>query len=174
MEIYPSQNSREFCIPKLSSCFRYMPEKLPSSTCLRLTHSHAYHPFVKADPVDCLFHKRHVWICRMEGLISRHWSVRPNEVSKCQIPSWCKSGWQLHILIKKIKKWDILLPITRTVSEMYRGPAYFHQSAPNKRFELMSSTVIMAVCSLFNRMLLLTGLMPVHLLHCRTDCDDRL
>ena len=31
----------------------------------------------------------------------------------------------------------------------------------------MSSTVIMAVCSLFNRTLLSTDLIPMHLLHCR-------
>ena len=39
----------------------------------------------------------------------------------------------------------------------------WHQT---KRFEPMFSTVIMAVCSLFNRMLLLTDLIPVHLLYC--------
>ena len=37
---------------------------------------------------------------------------------------------------------------------------------PNKRFEPVFSTVIMGVCSLFNRMLLLTDLIPVHLLYC--------
>ena len=47
----------------------------------------------------------------------------------------------------------------------YRGPAPFHRLTPNKRFELVFSTVIMAVCSLFNRMLLLTDLIPVHLLY---------
>ena len=47
-----------------------------------------------------------------------------------------------------------------------RGPAPFHRLAPNKRFEPVFSTVIMAVCSLFNRMLLLTDLIPVHLLYC--------
>ena len=46
------------------------------------------------------------------------------------------------------------------------GPAPFHRLTPNKRFEPMFSTVIMAVCSLFNRMLLLTDLIPVHLLYC--------
>ena len=48
----------------------------------------------------------------------------------------------------------------------YRGPAPFHRLTPNKRFEPVFSTVIMAVCSLFNRMLLLTDLIPVHLLYC--------
>ena len=47
------------------------------------------------------------------------------------------------------------------------GPAPFHRLTPNKRFEPVFSTVIMAVCSLFNRMLLLTNLIPVHLLYCR-------
>ena len=46
------------------------------------------------------------------------------------------------------------------------GPAPFHRLTPNKRFEPVFSTVIMAVCSLFNRMLLLTDLIPVHLLYC--------
>ena len=45
---------------------------------------------------------------------------------------------------------------------LYRGPAPFHRLTPNKRFEPVFSTVIMAVCSLFNRMLLLTDLIPVH------------
>ena len=48
----------------------------------------------------------------------------------------------------------------------YRGPAPFHRLTPNKRFEPVFSTVIMAVCSLFNRMLLLTDLIPLHLLYC--------
>ena len=47
-----------------------------------------------------------------------------------------------------------------------RGPAPFHRLTPNKRFEPVFSTVIMAVCSLFNRMLLLTDLIPLHLLYC--------
>ena len=47
-----------------------------------------------------------------------------------------------------------------------RGPAPFHRLTPNKRFEPVFSTVIMAVCSLFNRMLLLTDLIPVHLVYC--------
>ena len=47
-----------------------------------------------------------------------------------------------------------------------RGPAHEHRLTPNKRFEPLSSTVIMAVCNLFNRMLLSTDLIPVHLLHC--------
>ena len=47
----------------------------------------------------------------------------------------------------------------------YRCPAPFHRLTPNKRFEPVFSTVIMAVCSLFNRMLLLTDLIPVHLLY---------
>ena len=47
-----------------------------------------------------------------------------------------------------------------------RGPARFHRLTPNKRFEPVFSTVIMAECSLFNRMLLLADLIPVHLLHC--------
>ena len=47
-----------------------------------------------------------------------------------------------------------------------RGPAPFHRLTPNKRFEPVFSTVIMAVCSLFNKMLLLTDLIPVHLLYC--------
>ena len=47
-----------------------------------------------------------------------------------------------------------------------RGPAPFYRLTPNKRFEPVFSTVIMAVCSLFNRMLLLTDLIPVHLLYC--------
>ena len=50
--------------------------------------------------------------------------------------------------------------------ETYRGTAPFHRLIPNKRFEPVFSTVIMAVCSLFNRMLLLTDLIPVHLLYC--------
>ena len=49
---------------------------------------------------------------------------------------------------------------------IYRGPAPFHRLTPNKRFEPVFSTVIMALCSLFNRMLLLTDLIPVHLLYC--------
>ena len=49
---------------------------------------------------------------------------------------------------------------------MYRGPAPFHRLTPNKRFEPVFSTVIMAVCSLFNRTLLLTDLIPVHLVYC--------
>ena len=49
---------------------------------------------------------------------------------------------------------------------MYRGPAPFHRLTPNKRFEPVFSTVIMAVCSLFNRILLLTDLIPVHLVYC--------
>ena len=49
---------------------------------------------------------------------------------------------------------------------LYRGPAPFHRLTPNKRFEPVFSTVIMAVCSLFNRMLLLTYLIPVHLVYC--------
>ena len=48
----------------------------------------------------------------------------------------------------------------------YRGPAPFHRLTPNKRFEPVFSTMIMAVCSLFNRMLLLTDLILVHLLYC--------
>ena len=52
------------------------------------------------------------------------------------------------------------------MNTVYRGPARFHQSTPNKRFELMSSNVIMAVSSLFSRMLLSTYLIPVYLLHC--------
>ena len=50
--------------------------------------------------------------------------------------------------------------------EIYRGPAPFHQSTPNKRFEPVFSTVIMAMCSLFNRMLLLTNLIRLHLIYC--------
>ena len=49
---------------------------------------------------------------------------------------------------------------------LYRGPVPFHRLTPNKRFEPVFSTVIMAVCSLFNRMLLLTDLIPLHLLYC--------
>ena len=49
---------------------------------------------------------------------------------------------------------------------IYRGLAPFHRLTPNKRFEPVFSTVIMAVCRLFNRMLLLTDLIPVHLLYC--------
>ena len=48
----------------------------------------------------------------------------------------------------------------------YRGPAPFHRLTPNKRFEPVFSTVIMAVCSLFNRILLLIDLIPVHLVYC--------
>ena len=48
----------------------------------------------------------------------------------------------------------------------YRGPAPFHRLTPNKRFEPVFSTVIMAACSLFNGMLLLTDLIPGHLLYC--------
>ena len=43
-----------------------------------------------------------------------------------------------------------------TLTLFNRGPARFHRSTPNKRFEPVFSTVIMAVCSLFNSMLLLT------------------
>ena len=42
------------------------------------------------------------------------------------------------------------------IDNSYRGPACFHRLTPNKRFEPVFSTVIMAVCSLFNRMLLFT------------------
>ena len=49
---------------------------------------------------------------------------------------------------------------------IYRGPAPFHRLTPNKRFEPVFSTVIMSVYSLFNRMLLLTDLIPVHLVYC--------
>ena len=52
------------------------------------------------------------------------------------------------------------------VLAIHRGPAPFHRLTPNKRFEPVFSTVIMAVCSLFNRMLLLTDLIPVHLVYC--------
>ena len=51
-------------------------------------------------------------------------------------------------------------------SQRNRGPAPFHRLTSNKRFEPVFSTVIMAVCSLFNRKLLLTDLIPVHLLYC--------
>ena len=47
-----------------------------------------------------------------------------------------------------------------------RGPAPFHRLTPNKRFEPVFTTVIMAVCSLFNKMLLLTDLIRVYLLYC--------
>ena len=59
---------------------------------------------------------------------------------------------------------DILDLIDRATP--YRGPAPFHRLTTNKRFEPVFSTVIMAVCSLFNRMLLLTDLIPLHLLYC--------
>ena len=52
------------------------------------------------------------------------------------------------------------------MKSIYRGPAPFHRLTPNKRFEPVFSTVIMAVCCLFNRMLLLTDLIPVHLVYC--------
>ena len=52
------------------------------------------------------------------------------------------------------------------VKKTNRGPAPFHRLTPNKRFEPVFSTVIMAVCSIFNRMLLSTDLIPVHLLYC--------
>ena len=42
----------------------------------------------------------------------------------------------------------------------------FSSTDSKQKFEPVFSTVIMAVCSLFNRMLLLTDLIPVHLLHC--------
>ena len=45
------------------------------------------------------------------------------------------------------------------VTWAYRGPALFHRLTPNKRFEPVFSTVIMAVGSLFNRMLLIVGLL---------------
>ena len=54
---------------------------------------------------------------------------------------------------------------------LYRGPARFHRLTPNKRFEPMSSTVIMAVCSLFSILLLSTDLITVHLL-CRAHCGN--
>ena len=57
-------------------------------------------------------------------------------------------------------------PVNHIKYNLYRGPAPFHRLTPNKRFEPVFSTVIMAVCSLFNRMLLLTDLIPVHLLYC--------
>ena len=44
----------------------------------------------------------------------------------------------------------------------YRGPARFHRLTPNKRFEPVFSTVTIAVYSLFNRMLLLTGIKSVN------------
>ena len=56
----------------------------------------------------------------------------------------------------------------------YRGSARFHRLTPNKKFEPMSSTGIMAVCSLFSKLLLSIDLIIVHLLLCRTHCDDRL
>ena len=64
---------------------------------------------------------------------------------------------------KQTNKRVILL---NSETKTYRGPAPFHRLTPNKRFEPVFSTVIMAVCSLFNRMLLLTDLIPVHLLYC--------
>ena len=54
----------------------------------------------------------------------------------------------------------------------YGGPACFHRltqkkkKKKKKRFEPVFSTVIMVMHSLFNRMLLLIDLIPVHLLHC--------
>ena len=60
----------------------------------------------------------------------------------------------------------LILQNCRHRTLFYRGPAPFHRLTPNKRFEPVFSTVIMAVCSLFNRMLLLTDLIPVHLLYC--------
>ena len=67
-----------------------------------------------------------------------------------------------------------------STSIIYRGPARFHRLTPNKRFEPMSSTVIMAVCSLFSRLLLSTDLITVHLLYCvehtviiGAHCDNR-
>ena len=56
--------------------------------------------------------------------------------------------------------------VIRLENKSNRGPAPFHRLTPNKRFEPVFSTVIMTVCSLFNRMLLLTDLIPVHLLYC--------
>ena len=74
--------------------------------------------------------------------------------TKTQIPHPELKGWGRHY------------------TGLYRGPAPFHRLTPNKRFEPVFSTVIMAVCSLFNRMLLLTDLIaltdliPVHLVYC--------
>ena len=64
--------------------------------------------------------------------------------------------------------WTTSIDFNRTTEAtyIYRGPAPFHRLTPNKRFEPVFSTVIMAVCSLFNRMLLLTDLIPVYLLYC--------
>ena len=56
--------------------------------------------------------------------------------------------------------------VTIATHILNRGPAPFHRLTPNKRFEPVFSTVIMAVCSPFNRMLLLTDLIPVHLVYC--------
>ena len=64
------------------------------------------------------------------------------------------------------RKAFVIWRASRWLGDEYRGPAPFHRLTPNKRFEPVFSTVIMAVCSLFNRMLLLTNLIPVHLLYC--------
>ena len=61
---------------------------------------------------------------------------------------------------------DITVCWNKNVKDSYRGPAPFHRLTPNKRFEPVFSTVIMAVCSLFNIMLFLTDLIPVHLVYC--------
>ena len=56
----------------------------------------------------------------------------------------------------------------------YSGSARFHRLTPHKGFEPMFRTIIMAVCSLFSRLLLSTDLITVHLLLCRAQYDNRL
>ena len=74
--------------------------------------------------------------------------------------------WYNIKILSSFHKRCMLKYKTKKCNNDYRGPAPFHRLTPNKRFEPVFSTVIMAVCSLFNRMLLLTDLIPVHLLYC--------
>ena len=73
----------------------------------------------------------------------------------------CRTNDFVNILTSHSMDPSITRP-TRITSKsatlINRGPAPFHRLTPNKRFEPVFSTVIMVVCSLFNKMLLLTDL----------------
>ena len=108
--------------------------------------------------------------------IGTPWAQPRNIFYWCKLdPSFIKQEWTLcwgHnewmvLSICTCKARQNCTPMANPIwTKVYRGPAPFHRLTPNKRFEPVFSTVIMAVCSLFNRMLLLTDLIPVHLLHC--------
>ena len=71
-----------------------------------------------------------------------------------------------HVLLCTTLSWpiiEVVLSLIDRLGKRNRDPAPFHRLTPNKRFEPVFSTVIMAVC---NRMLLLTDLIPVHLVYC--------